>query len=49
MVDQGIQSSELPEPTRVVESILRQTNDVALIRKYGLWLAKRDPGTALQV
>ncbi|KAJ9103369.1 hypothetical protein QFC19_004468 [Naganishia cerealis] len=49
MVDKGIQSSEIPEPARLVEGILRQTHDVALIRKYGLWLAKREPETALQV
>ena len=49
MVDKGIQNSEIPEPTRLVESILRQTNDVALIREYGLWLAKTEPQTALQV
>ncbi|KAJ9114999.1 hypothetical protein QFC22_005327 [Naganishia vaughanmartiniae] len=49
MVDKGIQSSEIPEPTKLVESILRQSNDVAMIRKYGLWLAKSDPETALQV
>jgi hypothetical protein len=49
MVDGGIQSPQIPNPIQHVEAVLRQLQDVSLIRKYGLWLASQDPEKALRV
>lgn len=49
MVDEGIQSPQIPDPIQHVEAVLRQTQDVSLIRKYGLWLATQDSEKALRV
>lgn len=49
MVDRGSRSPQIPDPIQRVESVLQQIQDVSLIRKYGLWLAKHDPEKALRV
>lgn len=48
-VDNNIQSPQIPDPIHEVEKILRQLQDVSLIRKYALWLAKQHPDKAVEV
>ncbi|KAI5454223.1 hypothetical protein NCC49_004285 [Naganishia albida] len=48
MVDRGSRSPQIPDPIQRVEYVLQQIQDVSLIRKYGLWLAKHDSEKALR-
>ena len=49
MVDGDVQSPQMPDPIQQVERILQQIQDVSLIRKYALWLAKKHPDKAVHV
>jgi hypothetical protein len=49
MVDNNIQSPQIPDPIQQVEKILQQLQDVSLIRKYALWLARQHPDKAVDV
>lgn len=49
MADSNIQSPQIPDPIQQVQEILQQIQDVSLIRKYALWLAKKHPDQAVDV
>ena len=49
MADSNIQSPQIPDPIQQVQGILQQIQDVSLIRKYALWLAKDHPDQAVDV